>query len=66
MRWGHRRISRPVPSAETASGRLLQEETASTIRIPIATPREASSVDCLGLARAKSLVGLGDVGEWPQ
>jgi hypothetical protein len=58
LRWDRRGISRPARSAATASGTPSLAETAFMTRIPTATPRDAPSVDCLGMGRGQGLVHL--------
>jgi hypothetical protein len=58
FRWGRRRISRLAHNAATVTGRRSAEATALKTLILTAIPRDAPSVDCLGMARAQGLVHL--------
>jgi predicted RNA-binding Zn-ribbon protein involved in translation (DUF1610 family) len=49
----------PCPQChDTVIGRRSAAETAFMTRIPTATPRDAPSVDCLGMGQAQGLVFL--------
>ena len=58
FRWDRRGMSRPAHSAATVSGTRSPAETAFMTRIPTATPRDAPSVDRLGMGRAQGLAHL--------
>jgi hypothetical protein len=58
FRWDRRDISGHAHNAATVSGTRSPAETAFMTHIPTATPRDAPSVGCLGMARAQGLVDL--------